>query len=124
MKNGVDFKELKDIEKRILKGINLSDNFSIVKTVAAFDIAYTGNKYNCVAVVLDLETKQETEKKTVTGEEIIPYVPSLVAFREGPAVIAAYRELENKPDVLIADINALDKFIPYIQSRICLVSPA
>ncbi len=31
----------------------------------------------------------------------MPYSPSMVAFREGPAVIDAYRTLENKPDVLI-----------------------
>ena len=101
MKNGVDLKELKDIEKRILKGISLNDSFSSVKTVVAFDIAYTNKKYNCVAVVLSIKTKEEIEKKEVIGDEIIPYSPSMIAFREGPAVIDAYRSLENKPDVLI-----------------------
>ena len=101
MKNGVDFKELKEIEKRILKGINLNDSFSSVKTIGAFDIAYLGDKYNCVAVVMNIESKEEIETKTVSGDEIIPYSPNLVAFREGPAVIEAYRSLENKPDILI-----------------------
>src|SRR3989344_2218695 len=105
MKNGVDFKELKEVEKRVLKGIGLKDSVTNPKTVAAFDIAYIGNKYNCVAVVIDLESMKEIEKKTVSGEEIIPYSPSLVAFREGPAVLEAYRSLENKPDVLIVKGN-------------------
>lgn len=105
MKNGADFKELKDIEKRIIKGINLKDSFSSVKLVAGFDIVYTGKKYHCVAVVIDLETKNEIEVKIIEDEEIIPYSPNLVTFREGPVIIDAYRSLENKPDVLIVKGN-------------------
>lgn len=105
MKNGVDFKELKEIEKRILNGINLNNTFLTVKTVGAFDIAYVGKKYFCVAVILGVEDKQEIERKTVEGEEIMPYSPNLVAFREGPVIIEAYRALENKPDVLVVKGN-------------------
>jgi len=101
MKNGADFKELKEVEKNILKGIKLNDCFSSIKTVAAFDIAYKDKTYFCVGVVIDIETKEEVEKKEVNGEEVIPYSPSLAAFREGPAIIDAYRALENKPDILI-----------------------
>ena len=105
MKTGVDYKELKEIEKGILKGINLNDSFSNFKTVAAFDIAYLNKNYNCIAVVFDTETNQEIEMKTVSGEEIMPYSPNLVAFREGPVIVDAYRSLENKPDVLIVKGN-------------------
>ena len=101
MKSGVDFKELKDIEKRILKGIKLQNSFNSLKTVAAFDLAYKDNRYFCVAIVLDIETKKEIEKKQVSGDEIMPYSPNLIAFREGPVIMDAYRELDNKPDVLI-----------------------
>lgn len=105
MKNGVDLKELKEVEKRILNGIKLENSFTDIKTVAAFDIAYSGKKYYCAGVVLDLENKNEVEQKIVEGEEIIPYSPNLVAFREGPAIIEAYRSLENKPDILIVKGN-------------------
>lgn len=101
MKNGVDFKELKDIEKKILKGIKLVDSFSEVKTIAAFDVGYTGKKYLCVAIVMDLDSKKELEIKKVSGDEIMHYSPALIAFREGPAIMEAYRSLENKPDILI-----------------------
>lgn len=101
MKNGVNLMELKEIEKRILNGINLNDNILNLKTIAAFDITYIGKRYSCVSVVLDLGSKEEIEKKVVTGDEIIPYSPNLVAFREGPVIIEAYRSLGKKPDVLI-----------------------
>ncbi|MBS3175002.1 endonuclease V [Candidatus Woesearchaeota archaeon] len=105
MKSGFDIKELKEIEKSILKGINLKSNFQEIKTIAGFDIAYSGKNYIAAAVVVDLESKREIEKRIVTGEEIMPYSPSLAVFREGPAIIDAYRSLEIKPDVLIVKGN-------------------
>ncbi len=101
MKIGVNFKELKDIEKRILKGINLKDSFDSARTIAGFDIAYIGKKFTCVGVVIDIETKEEIEKKTVEDEEIMPYSPAMSTFREGPPIIEVYRELENKPDIIV-----------------------
>lgn len=34
---------------------------------------------------------------------IFPYIPGLLAFREGPAVLAAWSKLQNKPDLLMFD---------------------
>jgi len=101
MKIGVDYNELKEIEKKILKGIKLQNSFTNPKTIAAFDIAYTEKNYYCVAIVLDLETGKELEKKEVIGEEIIPYSPNMATFREGPVILQTYRSLEIKPDILI-----------------------
>jgi deoxyribonuclease V len=33
----------------------------------------------------------------------VPYVPGFLSFREGPAVVEAFRRLELRPDVLICD---------------------
>ncbi len=101
----VDPKELKEIEKSILKGINLSDQNSKIKTVAGFEIKYSNKTYHCCGVVLDLETKEEKEHKEVSGQEIMSYSPTFIAFREGPAIIEAYRLLEQKPDLLIVKGN-------------------
>lgn len=34
---------------------------------------------------------------------LFPYIPGLLAFREGPAVLAAWSKLQNKPDLLMFD---------------------
>ncbi len=101
MKSGIDFKELKEIEKRILEGVKLEDSFSDSKTIAAFDLGYIGKIYKCAAVIMDVETKEVIEKKEIEGEEVMPYSPNLVAFREGPVIINTYRELKNKPEILM-----------------------
>ena len=111
MKTGVNVKELKEIEKKILKGINLNNTINDIKLIGGFDIAYKNNKYVCAAVVIDFNTKEVVEKNIATGEEIMSYSPTLAVFREGPAIIDAYRGLENKPDVLMIKGNsALQKF--------------
>jgi deoxyinosine 3'endonuclease (endonuclease V) len=33
---------------------------------------------------------------------IFPYVPGLLAFREGPAILAAWEKLHTHPDLLMA----------------------
>ncbi len=109
MKNGVNIKELKEVEKNICKGVKLVNSFTNPKTIVAFDIAYSGKKYFCAAVVLNIETKEEIERKIVTGEEIMPYSPNSAVFREGPVVLEAYRSLQNKPDVLVVKGNGLLK---------------
>lgn len=97
----ISLKELKEIERNIAKGISLKDSFSYVRTVAAFDIAYSGKAYKCVAVVVDIENLSELEVKYTEGEEIMPYSPKLAVFREGPVILESYRNLSIKPDVLI-----------------------
>ena len=105
MKIGVNFQDLKEVEKKILKGIKLENTFSVVKTIVAFDITYIEKKYHCVAVVWDLDKGEEIEMKEVSGDEVLNYSPSLVAFREGPVILESYRNLENKPDLLIVKGN-------------------
>jgi deoxyribonuclease V len=34
---------------------------------------------------------------------VFPYIPGLLAFREGPAILSAWNELKNKPDLLMFD---------------------
>ncbi len=101
MKSGINFSELKDIEKRILEGIKLEDSFSDPKTIVAFDVGYIGNKYVCVAIVIDIESKEIIEKNQIDGEEVMPYSPNFVAFREGPVIVNAFRSLNNKPEIIM-----------------------
>ena len=45
------------------------------------------------------------EEVTATKEAPFPYIPGLLAFREGPVALAAYERLTIQPDLLIFDAH-------------------
>jgi len=71
------------------------------ETVAGVDQAFADDVAVSAAVVVrDGET---VETATARRETRIPYIPGLLAFREGRAAIAALNELETTPDVTLVD---------------------
>lgn len=54
-------------------------------------------------VVLRAATLQPVEQVTATEPLEFPYVPGLLSFRELPPLVAAWRQLRHRPDVLIFD---------------------
>ena len=111
MHNQIDFKELKEIQKQIVKGISLNDNFSEIKKIAAFSLTSKDKKMLCAAVVLDAETMEVLEEKEIITDELMQYSPVFVAFREGPAIMEVLKELEQKPDlILVEGFGALQQF--------------
>jgi deoxyribonuclease V len=74
-----------------------------VHTVAGLDVAYTDDRLAAAAVVLDAETLEVVEEATVVDRPAFPYVPSLFAFRELPALVDALRALSVTPDLLVCD---------------------
>lgn len=103
MKRGLDISQLKEIQKSIAKGISLKDDFDEIKYIAGFDLAFQGKKIICSAVVLDYNTFEIVESKYTISEEVMPYSPKFLCFREAPAYIETFKDLEIQPDVLMLD---------------------
>lgn len=103
MKRGINFKELRDIKKKVLDGVKLENSFNEVNKIAGFDLAFTNNKVVVGVCVMDYKTMTVIETKNFSYDVEMNYYPEFVAFREGPPIIAALKELENKPDVLVID---------------------
>jgi deoxyribonuclease V len=54
-------------------------------------------------VVWDVQHQRVIETASAIKPSRFPYVPGLLSFREGPALIAAARKLKCEPDVLMFD---------------------
>src|SRR5690606_11353142 len=54
-------------------------------------------------VVLSWPDLQVMERQLARVPTTFPYVPGLLSFREMPAILAAWEQLQHKPDLLLCD---------------------
>ncbi len=99
----VDTRKLRDIQRKIAKEVRASDELKLseIKIVAGFDVTYFNNKILCAAIVYDLEKKEIIEKKHSISKMPMQYIPGYRAFRDGPAILQTYYDLESEPQVMM-----------------------
>ena len=102
----VPYKEAIALQKRLV--YELSErviDISSLKTVAGVDVSTNRNSpvIHAAVVVLDFHSLEIVCNETASVEVTFPYIPGLLSFREGPAVIEAFRKLPASPDVIIFD---------------------
>ncbi len=79
----------------------------VVRTVAGLDISTAGKRAHAAIVVLSYPDLQPLESAEADLALAFPYVPGLLAFREGPAMVAALEQLQTEPDLLMFDAHGL-----------------
>lgn len=99
----VDFDKLKKEQLKLSESVILKDSFKKVETVAGIDQTYVKDDVISHIVVCDYKTINVIEKQTATAKAPIPYKPGFLAYRELPAMVQAYNQLEHSPDVIIVD---------------------
>ena len=72
-------------------------------TVGGIDTAYGRNRACAAVAVFGLEDLKIMEEVVVVQPARFPYIPGLLSFREGPAILEALRRLKTEPDVLMFD---------------------
>ncbi len=89
-------------------------DFGAIRTVAGADMAIAtggargrsgrGTGYAGV-IVYSFPDLQEIERASAVAPLKFPYVPGLLSFREGPALLAAFAKLRSEPDLLLFDAH-------------------
>ncbi len=74
-----------------------------VQTVAGVDVSVRAGLSRAAVVVMRLPGLDIVEIASASAETRFPYIPGLLAFREGPVVLAALRRLESEPDAFLFD---------------------
>ncbi len=94
-----------DIQKELSKRVISKREFGELKTVAGADISVlkNENKLICGIIMFSYPGLAEIERVYSVSDEKFPYIPGLLAFREGPAIIETFKKLRQKPDLLIID---------------------
>jgi deoxyribonuclease V len=78
-----------------------------IKTVAGVDVSYFGQLGVGAIVVLDYESLELLETQVATCQVKVPYIPTLLSFREIPPAVSAIKQLKTKPDVFLVDAQGL-----------------
>jgi deoxyribonuclease V len=74
-----------------------------IRTVGGVDVSLKEESARAAIVVLSYPDLAPIEGLTADAPLVFPYIPGLLAFREGPAVLAAWERLQHKPDLLMFD---------------------
>ena len=97
------------IQKRLAPRVRQAPLKRAVRLVGGTDLAFSPDGSQCIAAVVlwDIKHRSVVEQHVATSKVAFPYVPGLLSFREGPAVLAALRKLKREPDVLMCDGHGL-----------------
>ncbi len=95
-----DAEKLKKEQLKLARGINTKPEFERADILGGCDFV-NGDKYIiCSIVVYDTKEEKIVDQQTVSLPEELPYIPSFIFYREGPAAIEAYHKLTVRPDIM------------------------
>lgn len=96
-------KEAIQIQKKLARRIIYSPRLKKIKTIAGVDCSYKQG-YTVTSIVLFKFPEMRLVKSLkVKRRTTFPYVPTLLTFREGPAVQECFRRLKTRPDLILFD---------------------
>ena len=91
------------IQKEMRERLVLKWDGRPVHTIGGVDVSIKTEAARAAIVVIRFPDLTPLEAVTADAPLVFPYIPGLLAFREGPAVLAAWELLQNKPDIIMFD---------------------
>lgn len=103
----VDYREAKRLQKELSERLILQNNGlpEAIRIIGGADISYSKreNLFFAAVILLEFSTMDIIEVSSVVEKAEFPYIPGLLTFREGPALLRAFQKIEKTPDVVIFD---------------------
>jgi len=101
----LSYKDAAALQSKLAKKIILYDDFDVVKKIAGVDVKYikNSNLIMCAVLVFSFPDLALIEVKTCKSRAVFPYIPGLLAFREGPIIEKCFKKIKNIPDLIIFD---------------------
>jgi deoxyribonuclease V len=78
-----------------------------IRTVGGVDVSYVGNIAIGAVTVVDYDSLELLETQVATCHIKMPYIPTLLSFREIPPAVASIKKLKLQPDVFLVDAQGL-----------------
>ena len=93
------------LQEALRARVRLSGDVGEISLIAGADASYTKGSDEIYAAVVVLRYPDLTvvEQVSACAETSFPYIPGLLTFREGPALLEAFRRLRSEPEVIFFD---------------------
>ena len=95
------------LQRRLADQVIVSWNECPVRMVAGIDVGFPEGRGRAAVVVLSFPDLQLADSARAEIDISFPYVPGLLAFREGPVILAALEQISVEPDLLMFDGHGL-----------------
>ncbi len=94
----------REIQLELRNRVTRKDRLPPVEFVAGMDVGFEKNGTARAAVVVLRFPDLNIHETVIARRKVaFPYVPGLLSFREVPVVMAAFRRLKQKPDLILCD---------------------
>ncbi len=90
-------------QKLVAERAIIRDDFDRLQIIAGVDQAFAGEDVISCIVALDYNSLEVVEQVYSSQPVTFPYIPTFLSFREGPAIVKAYKKLKITPDILMVD---------------------
>lgn len=111
----VSQEEALSIQRSIVREVECSDRLNHIEYIAGVDVSSNGEDKRVWATAVEFRVEKDKPFKDIFKLPLdhsqvmmdvkFPYVPGLLAFREGPAAILAIEYLKYKPDLIVFDAH-------------------
>lgn len=102
----INLQKFEEEQIELAKKVIVKNQFRKLELFTGCSQVSLENKIISVVVICD-ENMHLIEQKEALIETEVPYLPNFLFFREGKAVIEAYKKLDKKPDVLLVNANGI-----------------
>ncbi len=103
MELSYDVKEAKKIQQALRKKVKIVPLKKKPEFIAGVDAAFTESDVIAAACLFKYPELIPVEDSYAITKITFPYIPGLLSFREGPAIMTAINRLGRKPDLILFD---------------------
>ncbi|MCD5401710.1 deoxyribonuclease V [candidate division NPL-UPA2 bacterium] len=104
---GVSPEEALRIQRELKREIIAERSFDEIRKIAGADISFSREEAYAGVIIFSFPDFWIIEKRQAVKKITFPYIPGLLAFREGPALLSAFEQMETEPDLIIFDAQGL-----------------
>lgn len=104
-KKNITPKEARELQLKLRDKVTQKNEFDKINIICGIDLSIIKDdkKLICGIVSFTYPELEIIERVSRVVDETFPYIPGLLSFREGPAILETLKDLKHTPDLLVFD---------------------